>query len=176
MSGPIIDTVTTYQFIKRLATPFDKWKAYKLGIIDKDGRVLRPRNELKTPAEKDAWGRFDILVANLKKIMNKVPGLSSRLGSIAAAMFLMKEGLDQPEDDLDFLEEKVIQYSVLVEDMGAGAVAGNNAGGGQIAGIGVGPSGEPGMSPRKTKYQRGNASDEGKQTATVKKIMKQLQR
>lgn len=175
MSGPIVDTVTTYQFIKRLVTPFDKWQAYKLGIIDKEGRVLRPKKDLKTPAEKDAWGRFDILVANLKKILNKVPGMSTRLGSIAAAMFLMKEGLDQP-DDLDFLEEKVVQYAALVEDMGAGAVAGNNAGGGHVAGIGVGPSGEPGMYPKKSKYTRNNETEEGKRTASVKKIMKQLQR
>ena len=39
--------------------------------------------------------------------------------------------------------------------MGAGAVGGvavNNAGGGQISGIGVGPSGEPGVDLRKKHF------------------------
>jgi len=40
---------------------------------------------------------------------------------------------------------------------GAGAAAGaptNNAGGGQIAGIGVGPHGEPGVDPNKERKRR----------------------
>jgi hypothetical protein len=42
-----------------------------------------------------------------------------------------------------------------IDEMGAGAVGGggptNTAGGGQVAGIGIGPQGEPGVNPKKRK-------------------------
>jgi len=37
--GRAIDLLITYRVIKMLVTPFEKHKAYKLGIIDKDGKV-----------------------------------------------------------------------------------------------------------------------------------------
>ena len=36
--GRAIDLFVTYRFIKLLVTPFDKTEAFKLGIIDKDGK------------------------------------------------------------------------------------------------------------------------------------------
>ena len=36
--GRAIDLFVTYRFIKLLVTPFEKQEAYKLGIIDKDGK------------------------------------------------------------------------------------------------------------------------------------------
>jgi hypothetical protein len=177
MSGLVVDTFNTYMFIKRLITPFKEWDAYKLGIINENGN--RTKKKITTPQEKNAWGRFDILVRNIKMILNKIPGIKTRLGSIAAAMFLLKEGIDDPEN-LTLLEEKITEYMELLEDGGAAAVAGgggvpaNNAGGGQIAGIGVGPSGEPGMYPKKSKYTRKNAKEEGQQTADLRKVIKQM--
>ncbi len=35
-----IDLLITYRVIKMLVTPFDRTDAYKLGIIDKNGKVL----------------------------------------------------------------------------------------------------------------------------------------
>ena len=43
-----------YQFIKRLETPFENTDAYKLGIIDEKGKVLRKRSTLKTKEEKSS--------------------------------------------------------------------------------------------------------------------------
>ena len=37
-----------YSFIKRLATPFKSTKAFELGIIDENGKVLKKRRQLKT--------------------------------------------------------------------------------------------------------------------------------
>ena len=37
-----------YQFIKKLVTPFDKTKAFELGIIDEKGRILKKRRDLKS--------------------------------------------------------------------------------------------------------------------------------
>ena len=52
MSGTrAIDLLITYRIIKLLTTPFEKQDAYRLGIIDKNGKVLRKTKELKTGKE-----------------------------------------------------------------------------------------------------------------------------
>ena len=38
-----IDLAITYKFLKNLVTPFEKWPAYKLGLIDKDGKVVESK-------------------------------------------------------------------------------------------------------------------------------------
>lgn len=87
----IVDLFLVYQFIRRLATPFNKWDAYKEGIIDDKGKVLIKRKDFTKKSQRKAWGTFDIMIANLKKLLAKVPGGSSRLASYAAALFLIKE-------------------------------------------------------------------------------------
>ena len=57
-----------YTFIKRLATPFSSTKAFELGIIDKNGKILKKRSKLKTKEEKESYTLTDTLVFNLKKI------------------------------------------------------------------------------------------------------------
>ena len=39
-STGVVDLFVVYQFIKRLATPFNKWDAYKTGVIDERGNIL----------------------------------------------------------------------------------------------------------------------------------------
>ena len=80
-----------YQFIKKLVTPFDKTKAFELGIIDGKGRILKKRRDLKTSEEKEAYNLSDTLIWNIKKLLSKVPGGQSRIASYAAALFLIKE-------------------------------------------------------------------------------------
>ena len=43
-----------YQFLKKLVTPFEKTKAFELGIIDEKGKILKRRRDLETSEEKDA--------------------------------------------------------------------------------------------------------------------------
>ena len=80
-----------YQFIKKLVTPFDRTKAFELGIIDEKGKILKKRRELKTSEEKEAYSLSDTLIWNIKKLLGKVPGGQSRIASYAAALFLIKE-------------------------------------------------------------------------------------
>ena len=42
-----IDLIITYRVVKMLVTPFNKFKAYDLGIIDEKGKVLRKFKEVK---------------------------------------------------------------------------------------------------------------------------------
>ena len=42
-----------YQFLKKLVTPFEKTKAFELGIIDEKGKILKKNRTLKKDKEKD---------------------------------------------------------------------------------------------------------------------------
>jgi len=86
-----IDLAITYKFLKNLVTPYDKWPAYKLGIIDKDGNIIKPRNERLKQEEKDALGYFDVVTLNLRKLLGKLPGGKSAIATYAAAYLLLKE-------------------------------------------------------------------------------------
>ena len=80
-----------YQFLKKLVTPFEKTEAFKLGIIDEKGKILKKRRDLKGDEEKSAYNLSDTLVWNLKKILGKIPFGKSKLASYAAALWLIKE-------------------------------------------------------------------------------------
>lgn len=108
-----LDIFMIYQFLKRLTTPFTKWKAYELGIIDEKGNVLRKRIELQTKEEKKAWGHYDILVANLKKLLAKLPGGSSPVVSFNAALILLKE---EEMDEKQIISEVTTTVSSGVAD------------------------------------------------------------
>lgn len=86
-----IDTLVLYTFLKKLTTPFEKWDAYDLGIIDQDGNILKPRRTLKTQKEKAAFDLFDLFVRNIKRLIQKFPGGRSKIATYAAGLFLLKE-------------------------------------------------------------------------------------
>lgn len=108
----VVDLYLVYSFIRRLVTPFDKWEAYKLGIIDEKGNILKKRKDFTRGAERLAFGLFDILILKLKKLMAKVPGGSTRLASYAAALWLIKEWNH-------FTDETLLTESVTEEDLDA---------------------------------------------------------
>lgn len=87
----IVDTVYTYKFIKLLTTPWKEQDAYKLGIIDDKGKVLRSARTLKKQEEKDSYTSFHRLAWNIKRIVQKMPGGSSKFANYASALFLIKE-------------------------------------------------------------------------------------
>jgi hypothetical protein len=102
----IFDTVLLYSFIKRLVTPFNKWKAYQTGVIDGEGNILIPPKK-RTPVQKRSLRMYDVLVMNLKKLLGKVPGGKSRLASYAAAVMLLREN-----DDIDFSDEQKLWETI----------------------------------------------------------------
>ena len=120
----IVDAILTYQFIKKLITPFNKMPAYALHLIDEDGNFLKSRNNY-TSEEKRALGLFDIMVINLKKLIAKVPFGKTRIATLAAAMLLLRSTPLKEQaltDTLFSLEEdfnKTLEELELMEDMGA---------------------------------------------------------
>jgi len=103
MAAAIVDIFLVYQFLKRLVTPFDKTDAYKLGLIDADGKSLR---KAKTSEEKQAVGYFDRLVFNLKRLLALVPGGKTVLGSYIAALLLLREQDEKLNSDNTYLNEE----------------------------------------------------------------------
>ena len=114
--GRAIDLFVTYRFIKLLTTPFNRTEAFKLGIIDKDGnRILQPNStqpavELATAQLQNAYTVLHKLVFNIKKIFAKVPGLRTKGGTYAAALFLLKDTFKEHVEDPDVFEKEFMKY------------------------------------------------------------------
>ena len=61
--GRVIDALIAYRILKLLVTPFNRTKAFKMGIIDDKGKVLIKAKQFKDkiPANKRAEGKNHIL-------------------------------------------------------------------------------------------------------------------
>ena len=91
MANRPVDLLIAYRVIKMLVTPFDKQPAFKYGIIDKDGNVLKKYKTITGSQEKRSYTILHRFVFNLKRILSKV-GIRGKLGSFAvAAALLLKE-------------------------------------------------------------------------------------
>ena len=114
--GRAIDLFVTYRFLKLLTTPFEKQDAFKLGIIDADGNRIRQPNstrpavELSTTELKNSYTILHKLVFNIKKIFAKVPGLRTKVGTYAAALFLLKDTFKESVEDPDVFEKEFMKY------------------------------------------------------------------
>ena len=113
------DLVYTFRFLTLLVTPFDKTKAYEAGIIDENGKRRKEFNKDKNrDAYKEYYTPFHRLVFNVKRLMAKAPGGSSRIASYAAALYLIKENYSVSEKKiLKALSEAGIDPTdILVEE------------------------------------------------------------
>ena len=100
-----VDTVYAFRFIRMMVMDWKNWDAYKEGIIDENGQ--RNRNvKLDTDSKKSAYTPFIRLVANIKRLVTKIPGGGSKLGSFASALFLIKEKANISEKGLKDICEK----------------------------------------------------------------------
>lgn len=174
MAG-VFDAVLTYQFIRKLTMPFNQMPAYKINLIDDKGNFLKPRNKM-TPEEKKILGIFDVMVINLKKLIAKVPGGGSRLGTIAATMLLLRTKSINEDTNFDYLEKEFFDLVEELKLMEDGAVAVNSVGSGDIAGLGV-PAGSykgfPPVSPAAAnKYKKANIKGANLIRDIVKKKVK----
>ena len=105
--GGALNVFFIYKFLRILTQPFNETDAFKLGIIDERGKILKKHRKLKTQEEKDAYTLMHRLVWKLKRLMEKIPFGKSRLASYAAALWLIKENKD------DSISEEELQESFL---------------------------------------------------------------
>jgi hypothetical protein len=89
LSENMVNTVALYLILKKIMQPFDSWDAFKLGIIDKDGKKLK---EPKTSKELAAWDLLTKFVWNFKKTIGKFVG-KSKLANYFATAWLLKDSL-----------------------------------------------------------------------------------
>ena len=152
-----LDAVVGLRLLKLLTTPIEKSKAFQMGIVDKDG------NKLKNPANTNERNAYTFLTRFAFKVQRALMKSSDRnarrLLTFAAAMALLKE-YKEDDDDLDvgvllelymqdedvitqakLLESNVLSFKNYIDEE-------NGVGGGAIAGVGIGPQGEPGVDPR----------------------------
>ena len=95
-----VDAILVYRILRKLATPFEETEAFKLGIIDAKGRILRKFSELNSPEERDAYTLLDRLVWRLQRIIHKVPTESRRIANFALALSLVKEHAEDQSEPL----------------------------------------------------------------------------
>lgn len=102
------DMFYAFRFLKMLTTPWEKMKAFELGIIDENGKVLKKARELTSGDEKASYTVFHRLVFNLKRLLNKLPFGKSKLASYATALFLIKEETGMSEKQIRKVMQKFI--------------------------------------------------------------------
>ena len=103
----IIDDLITIRILKMLTTPIPDTAAFRLGIVDRDGKKIR---DPKTEKERESYDMLNRLVFRLKRIINMVPANRQFL-SYAAAYALVRESYmnnEEPADIEDRLVESVI--------------------------------------------------------------------
>jgi hypothetical protein len=101
------DLFYTFRFLKILVTPWEKMDAFKHGIVDREGNILRKSSELKTSDEHSSYTMFHRLVFNIKKLLEKLPAGRTRIASYAAALYLIKEETGMSEKGLQKIFEKL---------------------------------------------------------------------
>ncbi len=105
----IFNIIVAYQFIKLLTTPWKKTTAYKLGVIDDTGKVIKKKAD-RTSEDRAAFNVFHVLTFNIKKLIEKFPFGKTRLASFAAALYLLKEQAKDAGGDAKAMEAKLLDH------------------------------------------------------------------
>ena len=111
------DLLYTFRFLKMLTTPWDETDAFKLGLIDENGKRIKSE-KVDSSEKKVALGPFVRLVFNVKRALGKLPGGKTTIGSYAAALFLLKEHYSVSEKNLTRIcvEAGIDPLDMIAED------------------------------------------------------------
>jgi hypothetical protein len=112
----IANNLIAYRILSMMVTPFENTDAFKLGIIDKDGKTLRKASSLRNSQEKNAFSYLHRLVFNMKKIVNKVGG-ESRLKSMVAALWLIREYQESGSRTTSLMEDKYTKLMKILDNV-----------------------------------------------------------
>jgi hypothetical protein len=152
----LLDRQYALKVLKMLATDFKDMDAFKKGIIDKDGNVLKKSYQLKSQDEKKAYTYLDRLVITLKKAIKKFEkrGDYTLTRALSPALWVVREQLESGSRatmniegkyesllkmNVTLAEEEILVKKFLEEDgeggMGVAAVGGaptNNISGASV--------------------------------------------
>lgn len=100
------DLYFTFRFLKLLTTPWTDTEAYKLGLIDDNGKRLKSK-KIQSSEEKDAYTSFMRVVFNMKRLIQKLPGGSSKIASYASALLLIREEMGVTDKGIEKLVKEM---------------------------------------------------------------------
>jgi hypothetical protein len=109
MANRLIDLLITYRIVKLMSTDFKDQEAFKFGIIDANGKVLRKSSKLNTQAELDSYTVLHRFVFNLKRILAKF-GLKSSISNFATALALILKENQELIKYKSLIESSIITY------------------------------------------------------------------
>ena len=109
MANRLVDLLITYRIVKLMSTDFKNQEAFKFGIIDANGKVLRKSNKLNTQAELDSYTVLHRFVFNLKRILAKF-GLKSSISNFATALALILKENQELIKYKSLIESSIITY------------------------------------------------------------------
>jgi hypothetical protein len=95
-----VDAIIVYRILKKLATPFNETEAYRRGIIDDKGKILRKFSSLDKEDDRNAYTLLDRLVWRIKRMIERIPNDNRKLASFAAALALIKEHADAEHEPM----------------------------------------------------------------------------
>ncbi len=96
----IADQAFALRLLRLMTMDVKKTGAYKAGIIDKDYKLIKPKNEL-TSKDREVYTMFHKLAFNLKKLIRKVPIIGKlSLSSYLAALWLIKDHTEMSDDEI----------------------------------------------------------------------------
>jgi hypothetical protein len=112
MAASILDSMAALRVAYLLINPIENTAAYKLGLIDIDGKTVR---KAVTREEKKSTSMLHRLSWNLKRLIGLIPGGSTKIGSAAAAFLLMKEAVENNWTEAELNEQCLSRFNGLCE-------------------------------------------------------------
>jgi len=86
-----------YTFVRMMYKPYEQWDAYKRGVIDKDGKILKP----------DSLEWMELLVRNIRELILKHAIVKGTRGQSVLDKNIYKY--------IEFLKESINEYEYISE-------------------------------------------------------------
>lgn len=104
------DLAFAFRFIRMLVLKWTSWDAFKLGIIDENGKRVK-EVKLDDDEKKSAYTPFIRMVANIKRLVGQ-----NKFTSLASAMYLIKEEAGLSDKQINNILEEVSVDMILIEN------------------------------------------------------------
>tara|TARA_R100000008_G_scaffold20750_1_gene10921 strand:- start:1207 stop:1746 length:540 start_codon:yes stop_codon:yes gene_type:complete len=147
-ASELINAFTLYTFVQELTTPFMQTEAYRTGLIDEEGNLLKKYSTLTTE-EKQIITPFRKLVFKIKQLFEMIPNpsVNYKLRSFTTALKLLSEEGEKMGADKDYIFENIKSIMLGLKEETGGAPT-NSMGAGAF---GAGP--DAGISSRSDAIQ-----------------------
>ena len=127
------DSIYAYRFIRLMQKSFEDWEAFRVGVIDNKGNVLkRP----KTEEEKSAYTPFHASIRAMKRMMATVPGATT-MATISSSLSAIGSRFGLTESDWSLIATELddrLYESMVAGDAGDGSGSAKSIASGETTG------------------------------------------